>query len=175
MLETLRGTLTIRPLTLEDAEAYRDLRLEGLEQHPTAFGGDYADEASYSLDDWRNRIEPTAHRVIFAAVHHGQLVGTTGISRWENAKLQHNATIFGVYVQAGWRGIGLIDSLINVCAEWATEHQVRLLKLGVETNNTAAIRAYSRCGFSVYGVEPDVIYHDSMYYDELLMVRRIIA
>jgi len=43
----------------------------------------------------------------------------------------------------------------------------------VITTNPAAINGYIRAGFRVYGVEPQVIYYDGMYYDELLMVKEI--
>jgi RimJ/RimL family protein N-acetyltransferase len=30
-----------------------------------------------------------------------------------------------------------------------------------------------RCGFTVYGVDPQTILHDGVYYDELLMSRAV--
>jgi RimJ/RimL family protein N-acetyltransferase len=39
----------------------------------------------------------------------------------------------------------------------------------------AAIRCYNRCGFTVYGVEPQAIRHDGVMYDELLMARQAAA
>ena len=87
--------------------------------------------------------------------------------------MQHTAGIFSIYVQPAWRGLGIAEALIEACVAWARKLDVRLVKLGVVTTNTAAIRCYVRCGFSVYGVEPQVIYHDGVYYDELLMVQRL--
>jgi RimJ/RimL family protein N-acetyltransferase len=48
-----------------------------------------------------------------------------------------------------------------------------VVKLGVITTNTPAIRCYARCGFTVYGIDPKVIYYDGVFYDELLMARPI--
>jgi RimJ/RimL family protein N-acetyltransferase len=56
---------------------------------------------------------------------------------------------------------------------WARAQQLRLVTLSVVTTNAAAIRCYVRCGFSVYGMDPEVIYHDGVYYDELLMVHKL--
>jgi RimJ/RimL family protein N-acetyltransferase len=50
---------------------------------------------------------------------------------------------------------------------------MRLVKLAVVTTNASAIRCYIQCGFRVYGVEPQVIYYDGVYYDELLMSREV--
>jgi RimJ/RimL family protein N-acetyltransferase len=79
----------------------------------------------------------------------------------------------GVYVNSEWRGMGIIDALIEACVDLAKAQQVRVVKLGVVATNTGAIRVYTRSGFSVYGIEPEVIYHNGVYYDELLMARRI--
>jgi L-amino acid N-acyltransferase YncA len=79
--------------------------------------------------------------------------------------------VWGVYVRAAWRGRRVADRLIEACIEWARPHGVRVAKLAVITSNAAAIRCYLRCGFSVYGVEPQVIHVDGVYHDELLMVR----
>jgi RimJ/RimL family protein N-acetyltransferase len=50
---------------------------------------------------------------------------------------------------------------------------MRLVQLGVVTTNASAIRLYLRCGFTVYGVEPESIQHNGIYYDELLMARKL--
>jgi len=47
-----------------------------------------------------------------------------------------------------------------------------IVKLGVVTTNTPAIRCYARCGFTVYGVEPQVIHYEDVLYDELLMAKK---
>jgi len=39
----------------------------------------------------------------------------------------------------------------------------------VVTTNTRAIKTYTRCGFTVYGVEPMAIYLNGSMYDEMLM------
>ena len=109
--------------------------------------------------------------ITYVAEANGALVGMTGIFRHEGAKMRHSAMLWGVYVRPGWRGMGIIDSLIEACIAWARAHAVRQAKLGVVTTNAAAIRSYVRCGFSVYGMEPEVIHHNGVYYDELLMVR----
>jgi RimJ/RimL family protein N-acetyltransferase len=43
----------------------------------------------------------------------------------------------------------------------------------VITPNTPAIRCYARCGFEVYGVEPQAIFYDNVFYDELLMAMKL--
>jgi hypothetical protein len=52
-------------------------------------------------------------------------------------------------------------------------HGITVVKPGVVTTNTPAIRGYARCGCAVYGLEPEVIRHGGVLYDELLMVKPI--
>jgi ribosomal protein S18 acetylase RimI-like enzyme len=176
VINSPQGDITIRPTREGDAPAYRELRLEGLRAHPEAFGADYESLAARSIDHWQDRMRQGAggeHGITYVAVAHGALLGMTVLQRGELPKLRHWGHIFGVYVRPEWRGAGIADALIEACASFASTLGLRLLKLGVVTTNTSAIRLYQRCGFRVYGVEPEAIGYNGVYYDELLMARRV--
>jgi ribosomal protein S18 acetylase RimI-like enzyme len=175
-LDTPRGKVTIRPSREQDVYAYRDLRQEALRLHPEAFGGDYEESLAYPLERWQKNVRDGAgseKSILFVAEADGVLVGMTGIYRHDGVKMRHSANIWGVYVRSEWRGLGIIDALLAACLDWATAQRVRLAKLSVVTTNVPAIRSYVRAGFSVYGLEPEVIMVGGSYYDELLMVRRL--
>ncbi|HEY4689515.1 MAG TPA: GNAT family N-acetyltransferase [Anaerolineae bacterium] len=175
-LSTPRGTITIRPAALDDVEAYRDLRLEALRLHPEVFGSDYTSDLAEPMARWADRIRRSTGEgegIIFFAEAGGRLIGMTGVVRGYIPKGAHSGTIWGVFVRPEWRGLRIADALIDACIDWARARGVRLVKLGVVTTNTPAIRCYARCGFTVYGVEPEVIHANGAYYDELLMVRRL--
>lgn len=166
----------VRPTRAEDAVALRDLRLEALRDHPEAFSADYAEAFDLGIDAWEARAARGAgndREIIYVADANGALVGMTGVYREATVKLRHVGNLWGVYVRPGWRGQGVADALLAACIAWAREHGLRSVKLGVATANTAAVRCYARCGFSVYGVEPEYIFHDNVYHDELLMTRRL--
>jgi RimJ/RimL family protein N-acetyltransferase len=176
-LQTPHGSVTIRPTREEDAEAYRELRLEALRTHPEAFGADYAESLARPNERWQQNVRDGAGGelgILYVAEAGGVLVGMTGVYRDSGAKMRHTGIIWGVYVRPAWRGASIADALIGACMGWAHELEVRLVKLSVVTTNAGAIRCYVRCGFSVYGVEPEVIYHNDVYYDELLMVRCLV-
>jgi len=61
--------------------------------------------------------------------------------------------------------------LVKACIQWAREREVNIVKLGVLTASTSAIRCYQRCGFTIYGTEPRGIFYDGHYYDGYLMYR----
>jgi RimJ/RimL family protein N-acetyltransferase len=65
------------------------------------------------------------------------------------------------------------EALIGECLAWARTQGLAVVKLGVVTTNTSAIRCYARCGFTVFGVEPKAIFYDGVYYDELLMAKPV--
>ena len=175
-ITTRRGAVQIRPTRIDDAAAYRALRLQGLQAHPEAFGADYETSAAHPIEYWQERMQSGAggeHGVTYVADAEGALAGMTALVRYDLPKTRHAGSIFGVYTQPEWRGTGVADALLEACVDYARQLGMRLVQLGVVTTNASAIRLYLRCGFTVYGVEPESIQHDGIYYDELLMARKI--
>jgi RimJ/RimL family protein N-acetyltransferase len=173
-LTTPRGVVTIRPAQAADAPAYRDLRLEGLRDHPEAFGSDYAVSQAQPMTYWEARLRALGpESAIYFAVCGQALIGTVGMYRGDSPKTCHSATLVGVYLQPAWRGLHLAEAMIASLLEWARGQGITIVKLGVVSTNTAAIRLYSGCGFKIYGIEPQAIYANGIYYDELLMVRSV--
>jgi ribosomal protein S18 acetylase RimI-like enzyme len=109
----------------------------------------------------------------FVAEAKGDLVGMIVLRRGQSPKMRHSANVYGMYVRAAWRGQSVATQLLETGAAWAIERDVRSLKLSVEATNGAAIRCYLRNGYTVYGVDPQVIFHDGVYYDTLLMVKQL--
>lgn len=185
-LSTPKGEFIIRPAVVEDAAALRELRLEALANHPEAFAADYTATAAGSTETWVERITEYAREnqgvICVAATFHGEagsdpgesrLVGMLGLFREHWPKTRHSGTIWGVYVKEEWRGFRLAEALIDECIAWAQAQGLRIVKLGVNTANTPAIRCYARCGFTVYGIDPQVIFYNGVFYDELLMAKPI--
>lgn len=171
---TLRGTITIRLARVDDASAYRDLRLEALRNHPEAFSADYATALARPMSFWVERMRSSVAgtgAANFLAAHDQQLVGMVAVFRGDTPKTLHSATIVGMYVRHEWRGLHIAQYLVDACAEQVRQKGARIVKLAVVTTNTAAIRSYARAGFHVYGVEPQALAYEGVYYDELLMVR----
>jgi GNAT superfamily N-acetyltransferase len=173
-LATAHESVTIRPAQAGDAPAYRELRLEALRSHPEAFTHDYDAYQEKPLSYWEERLrELNNENMMFFAVHENQLVGMCGILRGTSKKSQHNSLITGMYLQPAWRGHGIADALIEACIAWAEVLGTTVVRLAVVTTSTSAIHCYTRCGFTEYGIEPQMIYQDGVMYDELLMIRKI--
>lgn len=171
------SNVQIRATTEADAEAFRDLRLRGLRDHPEAYGADADEMAGRTLQEWREMMRNGAVNnsgALFVAEVEGALVGITRVVRdSEGRKVRHTADIFSVYVRPDMRGQGIADALLHASEDWARTQGIHQIKLSVTTVNTAAIRCYVRNGFQVYGVDPDVIAWNGQFYSELLMVKRL--
>ncbi|MBM4430997.1 MAG: GNAT family N-acetyltransferase [Chloroflexi bacterium] len=166
--------ITIRPAREDEAAAYRDLRLEALLNHPEVFSSDYAAYVGKPLSYWSERLRLAGTEgvaMMYFAAHGDELVGMCGIFCGDSPKTQHSATVVSLYVRPTWRGQGLGERLVMACVDWALDQEVKMVKLAVVTTNTPAIRCYACCGFRVYGIEPQALLHDAVYYDELLMMR----
>jgi GNAT superfamily N-acetyltransferase len=173
-IDTPRGTLIIRPGLEGDAPAYRDLRLEALHNHPEAFSSDYETYAAMPMSYWVQRLRfdhPDNQSIMYFAAHGEELLGMCGVAYSRARKARHSAYLVSMYVRPDWRGLGVADGLIAACRDWARAREITILKLGVASSNVPAILCYVRSGFQVYGLEPQAIFHEGAYYDELLMAR----
>ena len=168
--------ITIRRATEEEAAAYRDLRLEALRDHPQVFSSDYAAYVTRPLSYWSERLRLAGTEgvaMMYFAVRGAELAGMCGIFCGDSPKTWHSATVVSLYVRPPWRGRNLGERLVMVCLDWARAQEVKAVKLAVVTTNTAAIRCYARCGFRVYGIEPQALFYDGVFYDELMMIRTV--
>jgi len=173
-ITTPRGSIIIRHATPADAMLFRELRLEALQDSPTAFSADYQQNLNHAAKYWEERLTMEEDEAtIFLAEHQGKLIGMTGIARGGSPKTRHGAWIWGIYVTPAWRGLRIAEGLINSCCTWAKERKILLVKLGVAATNKPAIRCYERCGFTTYGTEPRAIFYEGKYYDEFLMYRSL--
>ena len=176
LLNTSRGEITIRPALPDDAIALYELRLEALATYPEAFAADYDATVADSSNAWAELITKYAQKeqgVICIAVVKGQLVGMTALIRGHWPKTRHSGDIWGVYVNVNWQGLHIAEALIEECIDWAKAHELVVVKLGVTTVNTPAIRCYTRCGFTIYGIAPKVTFENNVYYDDFLMARPV--
>jgi ribosomal protein S18 acetylase RimI-like enzyme len=171
--ETRRGNIKIREAMPSDVVQFRELRLAALQDSPTAFSADYDVNLNHPMSFWEGRVKPGEHGKLFFAEYESQLIGMTGIRQGESPKTKHGGYVWGVYVHPEWRGLHIAETFIETCIEWARMMEIDIVKLGVMTNNTSAVRCYERCGFTIYGTEPRGILYEGKYYDEYLMSRAI--
>jgi len=162
----IRG-LQIRRLGPSDAALYREIRLEALKRNPEAFGSTFENENAQPLS-WFEAVVVRAD--IFGAFLDGALVGIAGYAAQEGAKQAHKARLWGMYVRAAGRNLGLGERLVAAVLDHA-RGRVEMVQLTVVSDNAAARRLYSAMGFVEYGYERRALKQDGRYYDEVVMAK----
>lgn len=144
-------SFTVREVTAEDWQEFREIRLRMLQDTPLAYGETY--EASLRIDEaeWRSRAargqEP--HNASFVAVAED---GTwVGIMRGFVSHTR-GPMLVSVFVDAGWRSRdrGVADALLDAVVAWA-RGEGETLRLEVHADNPRAAAFYRRRGFRETG------------------------
>lgn len=79
----------------------------------------------------------------------GEMVASTSVLReWSDWHAQYYWWIQSMYVVPDHRGRGLVEMLIRKVSAEARDNGAADLRLYVHQQNSRAIRAYRRCGFS---------------------------
>lgn len=159
----------VRRLTADDAAAFQELRLFALRESSSAFAASYEEEFDYPIAEVAARLmKPDS--AVFGAFATG-LVGTAGVYRQPQRKMQHRAHLWGVYVHPTTRRHGIGLALIRQALHFAQHDlEVRYVTLAVNLANEAAIALYRSCGFTDIGVERDLLLIDGVFHHDLRMV-----
>jgi RimJ/RimL family protein N-acetyltransferase len=160
-------SLQIRRLGSSDAALYREIRLEALRKNPEAFGSTFEIESAQPLA-WFEAV--VARADIFGAFLDDVLVGIAGYAAQEGSKQAHKAQLWGMYVRAAGRNLGLGERLVAAVLDHA-RGRVEAVQLTVVSDNAAARRLYDAMGFVEYGYEKRALKQDGRYYDEVLMAK----
>jgi ribosomal protein S18 acetylase RimI-like enzyme len=162
--------LDVRRLRSADAQAFQELRVEGLTLQPREFRFAPQDEAEITLAEIEARI---TRDFVVGAFSSGELIGIAGLTRHGGAKVRHKALLWGMYLRKEFRGLGGADLLMTALLDHARSC-VEIVTLTVMSDNARALRFYQRWGFVAYGVEPaSVKDFDGAYFDESLMSLRL--
>jgi ribosomal protein S18 acetylase RimI-like enzyme len=168
--------MNVRQLDRTDAWAYQVLRLLALRESPTSFSASYEDEVGRSIDEVATRLTPAHDGSIcmFGIFAQDELCGFVAVLHPQRAKLRHCAELAGMYIAPALRRCRLGYVLLEaVIAYIRSIDEVRQIKLGVNDANFAAKALYRSVGFESYGVEPDALNVDGVFYGEEHYVLRL--
>ena len=160
----------LRRLSTQDVFIYRELRLQALQESPTAFGSSYEEESQRSAETFaagiQNPQDPAA--AVFAVLGEGAgapLLGVLGFGRENRLKRAHSGYLWGMYVLPEYRRKGLGAALLDATlAHVRTLGDIRQVTLGVTAGNEGASALYQSRGFVRYGLEPDYLRIDGEYH-----------
>ncbi|MEM5384291.1 GNAT family N-acetyltransferase [Paraburkholderia phymatum] len=166
----LEQSLTIRPLIEADADAFRTLRLEAIQDSPMAIWPTLEEERAKPHDVVHAQIRHTERQVVWGAFDGEALVGIAGMRREPFRQLEHKALLWGVFVRPAYRKCGIARELLNHAFARAREQGVLQVSLCVNAENDRAQRLYASIGFVSYGIEPRALRVDGRYFDEKHMM-----
>lgn len=159
-------TTELRTVTAADVAAYQALRLRALQEHPEAFGSDYADECTRSLAVVAERLQDLPERFVLGAWQADQLMGIVAFGQSTGLKVRHRGSIGGMYVAPAARGHGIGRALIDALVQRARPlPYLEEITLAVTVGNAAARALYVAAGFVPAHIEKRYIKLADRYYD----------
>lgn len=160
-----------RRLDGSDAGNFQALRLDAFRREPRAFRFAPEDEAHLTSREVIARLERDA---VFGCFDADRLIGMGGLAWSAGAKTRHKALLYGMYVDAVYRGAGAADAIMDLLVATAPT-RVEVVTLTVVSSNARAVRFYERWGFRAYGVERHAVkIGEADYLDETLMALRFL-
>ncbi|MGA7782276.1 MAG: GNAT family protein [Paraburkholderia sp.] len=182
----------IRLLNPADRDAFFQLRLRGLQEHPESFGQSYEEALAKgpaqhdAMLEGRHAAEGNFILGAFGMFNHesrakdgseyhtqdGEMIGTVGLVRNQSLKQRHKASVVGMYValEAAGRGVGraLLMELLALGGQVQGLRQIQLL---VSSNNEPARHLYESLGFRHYGREIEALCINGQFHDADMMAR----
>jgi GNAT superfamily N-acetyltransferase len=143
--------ITLRAISTNDKDLYRETRLRALQDTPFAFGSNYAREAAFTDAEWQQRTANLAsgHAVGYLALDAGLPCGL--IAALPSEEFPNCFAVVSMWVAPTHRRLGVGTLLIDGIKDWAASRNARELRLMVTGNNPSAMDFYLRNGFDPTG------------------------
>lgn len=158
----------IRRLTPADAKAFREIRIEGIRNHPTAFGSGLANVIDQPLSYFEGWLQDLN---VYGTFEDDELVAVAAFAQGKGANACHTAILIAVYARPQAQGRGIMRRMVERICQDAKQEGIEQMTLSVVSSNLAAVKTYVKLGFERYGLNRKSIKYDGEYYDQDLMVR----
>ena len=142
----------VRETVPGDWQALRDIRLEALRDHPSAFGSSYAREAVRDEEHWRGRSSGGGMFLAYLTevTEVGEVSEPAGLAGGYQAD-PVTVELVSMYVRPRGRGRGVGEALVAAVIGWASDRRATSVHLWVTETNAPARALYQRCGFALTG------------------------
>jgi ribosomal protein S18 acetylase RimI-like enzyme len=140
--------LQLRRIRADDGLRYRDVRLRGLANTPSAFQTRYEDAATRPDGYWHDVAagsERGDERVQFVA-DDGERFQASGGGLIDDGGTV--VEVIGIWVDPAHRGQGIGEALVREAMAWGQQRGASSARLWVNVENHTAIRLYERLGFA---------------------------
>lgn len=152
--------VVVRAATAEEWQVLRGVRLDALQDAPTAFGSTYAKQKASSEADWRRRITRGATFFAFASNHDAARPdGMVGGFQEQPGTVE----LVSLWVRPHTRGLGVGDALVAAVINWAGTVNANSVHLWLTETNQHARKLYERCGFRSTDERQPMPANDSLF------------
>ena len=165
--------LQIRRLEVSDAPVYRAFRLRVLHEYAEAFTSSFEEESIKLLLDTEKRLRAVETSKLWGVFASGQLAGMVGLNLEMSLKNRHKGLLVSMYVAPEYAGRGLGCLLVDAVLHDVVACGLEGVLLTVTDSNQAAIALYQKCGFTVFGTEPDAIRVNGASFGKIHMYRSL--
>jgi GNAT superfamily N-acetyltransferase len=155
----------LRRLMTHDVDAYRELRLKALQDHPRVYLQTYEEECNRRKEFHINMIESN---IIMGAFVDAVLVGYTVMSLNDGAKSKHKAMVWGAYVLPHHRDHDLAKKMRLRLFEVAKTLGIKFCTSAIVANNEAAIQVHKQVGYVEMFREKDGVRQPDGSFDDVI-------
>jgi GNAT superfamily N-acetyltransferase len=143
--------ILLEPITAQNVQLFREVRLRALRDAPPAFGSTYARESQFSDEEWLQRVARWNGEsgIGYLAMEGGSGCGIAGVLLEDEDGIC--ARLVSMWVAPTHRKSGTGRRLVNEITGWARQHGANVLRFTVTSNNEPAMLFYERLGFSRTG------------------------
>ncbi len=159
----------IRPLNIDDLDAFIQVREDSLRIDPRSFGADSNKPLDRKITAKRI-LEKNDEDFILGYFQEDQILGLVGFVREDGEKHRHKGNVWGVFVYPDHRRKGIANQLMLALIEKARKIDgLQKIKLSAYLTSTASIELYKKLGFKSYGTERNAAQYAGEVLDEVSM------
>ncbi|WP_433350186.1 N-acetyltransferase family protein [Micromonospora sp. CA-111912] len=157
--------ITVRPMTVDDAERVRAIHQAGLDDGDASFETTAPTWAAFDA----SRLPD--HRLV-AVDGDGTVLGWIAVSPTSTRPVYAGVVEHSVYVDPAARGRGVARLLLDALIGSTETAGIWTIQSGVFPENAASLALHQRAGFRVIGVRERVGRHHGRWRDVVLLERR---
>lgn len=147
--------ITIRPMTPEEWESLRAMRLKAVRMHTGYFMGDPEATENYPATYWQEVLDGNGKR-IFGLFDDERIIGITAIFTYRKDPSGLTGDMAYTFIEPEYRGRGLVDLFYKSRIEWALEHtNFTKIVTAHREGNEPSRKAIMRNGFQHVGTQTE--------------------
>lgn len=164
-MNTIDDTTTIRRLTEQDVNLFREVRLKALKDSPDSFDQKHEEELAKPLEYWQellDKVSPSSENIAFVLFDDEESIGVVyGFNKGEK-----RGGLGGLWIDPNYRKRGFATTLINKVITWAKNEELERLTLWNTEGHEGSEKLYRKIGFQPTGRKKPLELNPSVHIEE---------